>query len=160
MNEVSLIELPDLVVEKICSFLTSSEKIWTLSRVCKVLYNLVHRNGRLWNSVELNTKRNLTCKILDEFVWPATTEIHISECFLIDWEPLLLILQRCKRLKVLNLSWIGRPTVLESKEEVPFGFTTTLYLGNLKYLDTIKDAILTNGTGVTRNTGTGGSDTG
>ena len=123
-------DLPDLILFAIFNFLTTSERL-ILRCVCR-RWNILLRSAQVWTCVDFSNKRELSLKVLETFVFPATRKLFVDECHVLKWRDICLTLKQCRKLEVLSLSWIGY--VNEPQIAIPLDFVK-LKIGHLRYLN-------------------------
>ena len=121
--------LPDLVLALIFSFLSETERICTVTLVCRKWYDVIH-SSIVWKKVDFDYQRRITSGILEKFIYPGTREAFLSECHNLEWKDLCRILSQCRKLEVLVLPWIG----YRKQTAVPGHFTEILNIGYLRFM--------------------------
>ena len=99
-------DLPDVILIEIFRYLTTKERLFVASCVCRRWQTLVN-SAQVWSCVDFSYERKLTCKDLTKFVFPGTKKVLLDECHELEWKDIYSILKKCKSLEVLSLAWIG-----------------------------------------------------
>ena len=82
-----------------------------------------------WGCVNFAWQRKITSEVLETYMFPGLTKLLLDECCYLKWGDLCVILNQCKRLEVLSLSWIGF-----DRAPVPLELITELKISQLRYL--------------------------
>lgn len=120
--------LPIELLAIIFSYLPVRDRICNLTCVCKRWCNII-RSSCVWKTVNFGEQHKITGQILKSFVRSSTQFICLYGCRKLKCMELQDIFRPCKKIRAIDLSWIGYKDTNE-REPIP----DTLLRLNIEHL--------------------------